>query len=144
MLNRAQVQFGKRCKNVTKIKIITPPDIIYNNTFTIALVCPGEWIRRQLQSILEKVKINCNVYLVDENNMDIKWCMSVLKNSDVFIYDIDNSPEIIRNFTSYFISHDNVFWLTNTEYMQYNLLSVNRVYDLNFLEHTIGEYLEKQ
>jgi len=129
---------------VTKINVITPPDIIYNNALSITLICPNDWIRRQLQSILETVEVNCNVYLLDENNVDMEWCLALLKMSDVFIYDIDNSPEILQNFSSYIISHDNVFWLTNTEYVHYNLLSVNRVYDLNFLKDTIGGYLEKK
>jgi hypothetical protein len=129
---------------VTKINVITPPDILYNDTFTIVMVCPGDWIRRQLQKVLETFPVDCNVYLLEDNAVDIPWTLALLKTADVFIYDIDNSTDSIRHFTSYFISHDNVFWLTNTEYPYYNMLSVNRVYDLNFLNDTIGGYLEKK
>ena len=129
---------------MTKIKVITPPDIIYSNTFSIVLICPGDWIRRSLQSVLETINIDVNVYFLEENNLDVNWMLSLLNFADVILFDIDNSPNEIKNLSSYLISHDNVFWLTNVEYMYYNKLSVNRVYDLEFLQETIGGYLEKQ
>lgn len=129
---------------MTKIKVITPPDIIYSNTFSIVLICPGDWIRRSLQSVLETIDIDVNVYFLEENNLDINWMLSLLHFADAVLFDIDNSPNEIKNLSSYLISHDNVFWLTNVEYMYYNKLSVNRVYDLEFLQETIGGYLEKQ
>jgi|TARA_B110000503_G_scaffold68084_1_gene106442 hypothetical protein len=127
-----------------KVNLITPPDILYNNTYSIVLVSANNLLKNELQSHIEKFNINFNIYVLDNENIDINWLLTCIKIADIVIFDIDNADDIIKNFTSYIIGHDNVFWLTNREYLYYTSISVNRKYNLDFLQEVIGGYIEKQ
>jgi len=143
MPSKAIIQYGNGY-NVTKIRLITPPDILYNNTYSIVLICPSKGLKLELQKHLETIEFDVNVYVLENDNIDIKWLLTLIKQSNIVIYDVDNSDNVVKNFTSYLISHDNVFWLTNTEYLYYNILSDNRQYNLDFLSDTFGGYIEKK
>ena len=43
---------------------------------------------------------------------------------------------------SYLLGHSNVYWLTKGENVVYNILSKNRIYNLDWLYNSIGEQLE--
>jgi hypothetical protein len=126
-----------------KVNLITPPDILYNNTYSIVLISANNLLKNELQSCIEKFDINFNIYVLDNENIDINWLLNCIKIANIVIFDIDNADEIIKNFTSYIISHDNVFWLTNREYLYYTSISINRKYDLDFLQEVIGGYIEE-
>lgn len=127
-----------------KVNLITPPDILYNNTYSIVLISANNLLKNELQSHIEKFDINFNIYVLDNETIDINWLLNCIKIANIVIFDIDNADEVIKNFTSYIISHDNVFWLTNREYLYYTSISVNRKYNLDFLQEVIGGYIEEQ
>jgi len=55
------------------------------------------------------------------------------------ILDIDNLDTIERNLATYFVSLPNTFYLTNDEVTPYNILSVNRIYNLDWLYDKLKE-----
>jgi hypothetical protein len=128
-----------------KINLITAPDIVYNNAYSILMICPTDGLKLELQSHLSEFDIDVNIYMANANDhVDIKWLLSISKWADIVIFDIDNSPTQVQELRSYLISLSNVFWLTNHEYLYYNILSTNREYNLDFLQQKLGGYIEKK
>lgn len=128
---------------MTKINLITAPDIVYNNAYSIVMICPTDGLKLELQSHLSEFDMDVNVYMVD-TTVDVKWLLTVTKFADVVVFDIDNSPQEVQDLRSYLISLSNVFWLTNREFPCYTLLSTNREYNLDFLQNQFGGNIEKK
>lgn len=127
---------------MTTINVITPPDVLHNQAISILVVQPSERIRLQIQAIIESFDKPINIYLYDpavQEQRDIAWLLNISKIVDYTILDLDNATVVERNFASYLISLPNVFYLTNDETTPYNLISVNRIYDLDWLKPKLNE-----
>lgn len=127
---------------MTAINVITPPDVLHNQAVSILLVQPSEALRQQLQNILKKCDQAINIYLYDpavQAQRDIAWLLNISKISDYTILDLDNTTTTERIFASYLISLPKTFYLTNDETTQYNLISANRIYDLDWLMPKLNE-----
>lgn len=127
---------------MTTINVITPPDVLHNQALSILVVQPSERVRLQLQNIIESYKKAINIYLYDpavQEQRDIAWLLNVAKIADYTIIDLDNTTVIERNFASYLISLPKTFYLTNDDSTPYNLISVNRIYDLDWLKPKLNE-----
>lgn len=127
---------------MTTINVITPPDVLHNQAVSVLIVQPSEKLRKQLQTVLEKHKKAINVYLYDpqvQEERSVAWLLNISKIVNYVILDLDNTTNIERNFSSYLISLPNTFYLTNDEVTPYNLLSVNKIYDLDWLLPKLNE-----
>jgi hypothetical protein len=127
---------------MTKINIITTPDVIHNKSLSFLLVQPSSNVRNQFQNLLEKFDQPLNIYLYDpqsEEERTYNWLLNVTKFVDYTILDIDNLDSIERNLASYIVSLPNTFYLTNDEFTPYNILSVNRIYNLDWLYEKLKE-----
>lgn len=127
---------------MTKINVITPPDVLHNQATSFFLVQPTTEIRQQFQILLQNFDRPCNIYLYDpktdeERNYD--WLLNISRMVDYNIIDLDNMSHIEKNLASYLISLPNSFYLTNDEYTPYNMISVNRIYDLDWLHDKLKE-----
>ena len=127
---------------MTKINVITPPDVLHNQATSFFLIQPTSQIRQQFQILLQKFDNPCNIYLYDpktdeERNYD--WLLNISRMVDYNIIDLDNMSYIEKNLASYLISLPNSFYLTNDEYTPYNMISVNRIYDLDWLHDKLKE-----
>ena len=131
---------------MSDITVITPPDKIFNQNLNIFLLYPSDQIKTDLQNILANSTIKLNVYIYDiQDEHDIDWLLSVQKMSDVTIIDLEKLPTEVKQLESYFVSQSNTYWLTKGENIWYNKLSVNRVYDINFIKDKIGgDKVEKE
>lgn len=123
---------------MTKINLITPPDKLYSDVFTLSMVCTTKELLNDLQiEFLNSFEESVNIYLYNEKEnytkSDLNWLLDVINFSDIVIFDLDNSPDYIKRLSSYIIAKPNVFWLTNYEYPVYNHISSNRIYNLGFL-----------
>jgi hypothetical protein len=129
-----------------KINLITPPDKLFNNNFSFLLIYPSNSIRDQFQNAIATVDYPFNVYFYEADSLshDADWLLSVAKIVDVVILDIDNCEPEVKNLASYFIANPNTYWLTNDSKSFYNKLSVNKVYNLDFIQKIIGDYIETQ
>jgi|TARA_R110001592_G_scaffold210103_1_gene461524 hypothetical protein len=124
---------------MTKINIITPPDILHNQNDTFLLIYPSEELRSDFQTFLEKCDKPLNVYLYApevEEEKDIAWLLAIARIANHTIFDVDNTELDTLKFASYLISLPNTFYLTKDDVTAYNKLSLNRIYDLEWL-HTI-------
>ena len=127
---------------MTNINVITAPDVLHNQATSFFLINPTASTRTQFQNLLENFDSACNVYLYDpqtddERNYD--WLLNISRMVDYNIIDIDNMGYIEKNLASYLISLPNSFYLTKDEYTPYNMLSVNRIYDLDWLHDKLKE-----
>lgn len=127
---------------MTKINVITPPDVLHNQAASFFLICPNAQLRAQFQKILENLQITCNIYLYDpqtEDERNYDWLLNIAKMADYVIINLDDMPVVERNLSSFLISLPNSFYLTNDEVTPYNMLSVNRIYDLDWLYTKLKE-----
>ena len=119
--------------NLGKITVITPPDKLFNLTISYLLVKPSLHVKQQFQTILSKSIDDINVFIYDQDELDIDWLLSVANQADVVIIDVDNCDPITKQFVTFMIAQPNAHYITNDEVTPYNLISKNRIYSLDWL-----------
>lgn len=120
---------------MSEITVITPPDFLANNNFKLMLINPGTEIRQSFNNLLVKINMSIDVYLYEDfESTNLEWVLQNVESSDIVIVDIDNCGPILKNLISYIISKSKTFYLTNDEVTPYNIISNNRIYDLDWLD----------
>jgi hypothetical protein len=117
--------------NLGKITIITPPDKLFNLNLSYLLVKPSNSIKQQFQTILSKSLDDLNVFIYDEQETDISWMLSVAQQVDVVIIDVDSCDPITKTFVTFMLAQPNSYYITKDETTPYNLISKNRIWDLD-------------
>ena len=117
------------------INVITPPDVLHNQAKSILAIQPSEETRLKLQNAIADLDQPLNLYLYDASitGNNISWMLNIARLSDYIIIDLDKMNRDERQFASYLISLPQSFYLTNDEITPYNLLSANKIYDLDWL-----------
>jgi|TARA_R110000803_G_scaffold190606_2_gene253173 hypothetical protein len=128
---------------MSDITLITPPDKVFNQGENILLIFPSEESKQAVQLFLSQSKQHFNVYLYTEDT-DIDWLLSVHKFCGRTFLELDNIPPELNKLVSYFISFPTTYWLTKGEHLYYNKLSVNRIYNFDFLNTWIGGVLSEE
>ena len=123
--------------NLGKITVITPPDRLFNTNLGYLLVKPSNHVKEQFQAILSQSMDDLNVYIYDNEDMDIAWLLSVSHQADVIIIDIDNCDAVTQKFVALMIAQPNVHYITNDELTPYGLISKNRIYNLDWIVEQI-------
>jgi hypothetical protein len=116
--------------NLGKITVITPPDKLFNLTLSYLLVKPSITVKEQFQTILSKSIDDLNVFVFDQDETDITWMLSVAQQVDCIIVDVDNCDEVTSKFVTFLLAQPNAYYITTDETTPYNLISKNRIYDL--------------
>jgi hypothetical protein len=131
---------------MSNITLITPTDKLYTSELSLLLVYPSSKIKEQLQVILSEIDCSIHIYLYELEDMhEVEWLFDVQGLCDFTVIDIDNCEPSIRDLVSFMISKDSTYWLTNGTGTYYNVISKNRIFDLDFLKSKIGGTLvEKQ
>jgi len=125
---------------MSDIKLVTPPDRLYTQEYSFLLIYPSSIIKEQFQNLIAQSNLNFHVYLYDlDTDQEYEWLLDTFNHVDTVILDIDNCKPTVRSLSSYFISRDKTYWLTNGESPVYNIISKNRIYNLDFLVDKIGE-----
>lgn len=121
---------------MSEILVITPNDILYNNNFSILLICPNPELKKFTHDALTDVKDDINVYLYETNpyESEIPWLIQVSKIVDYIILDVDQCFGDTLLLVSYLIAQTKTFYLTNGNQMPYNMLSNNKVTDFEQLQ----------
>ena len=115
------------------INLITPPDIIEGYDYTFLLVNPSADTKDQFQNLIDKFDFNINVYLYDEEELELDWLLNARAKADITILDVDNTQSNLRDIIGYFLGYSNTYWLTRGENIVYNKLSKNKIYNLDWL-----------
>jgi len=119
--------------NLGKINLITPPDTLFNLNPGYLLVKPSTKVKMQFQTLLSACPDDINVYIYDTDEVDIAWMLNAANNSDFVIIDIDNCDEITKNFVSFILAQPNAYYMTNDELTPWNLISRNRIFNLDWI-----------
>ena len=125
--------------NLGKITVITPPDKLFNLTLSYLLVKPSMLVKEQFQTILSQSIDDLNVFIYDEDETDTSWLLSVAQQVDCVIIDVDNCDPITRSFVTFMLAQPNVHYITNDELTPYNLISKNRIWDLDWIVEQLKE-----
>lgn len=127
--------------NLGKITLITPPDKLFNLNLSYLLVKPSNSVKQQFQTILSRSIDDLNVFIFDENETDIAWMLSVAQQVDVVVIDVDNCDPITKNFVTFLLAQPNAHYITLDETTPYNLISKNRIWDL---EGIVNQFTEEE
>jgi hypothetical protein len=117
--------------NLGKITVITPPDKLFNLAFAYLLVKPSVEVKQQFQTILSHIQDDLNVFIFDDEDLDLGWLLSVALQVDIVIIDIDNCDPVTHKFITFLLAQPNAHYLTKDNTTPYNLISKNRIFDLN-------------
>jgi hypothetical protein len=123
------------------IALITPPDFLYNDSYSILLICPSLPSKEIMNGILLSTAIPLNVMVYEtpsDGTEEIEWLLNAVKIADCVFLDLDNCDPVVRQFASHFIAQTKTFYLTNDNTTPYNLISKSRVYDFAWLESLIN------
>jgi hypothetical protein len=102
-------------------------------TLGYLLVKPSVYVKQQFQAILSKSIDDINVFIFDEEENDIEWMLSVAQQADVIIIDMDNCDPVTRQFATLLLAQANTHYITTDEITPYNLISRNRIYNLDWI-----------
>jgi hypothetical protein len=128
--------------NLGKITLITPPDKLFNMNISYLLIKPSNHIKQQFQTILSQSIDDLNVFVFEEQDSDIGWLLSICQQVDCIIFDIDNSDPITRQFVTFVIAQPNAYYITKDDTTPYNLISKNRIYNLDWIVQEIKSHQE--
>lgn len=116
--------------------------MLLNDSHQLLLVYPSKQLQNELQdTFLNSTTLGVNVYYYDKPNYakeNAEWLINIFKICDTVIVDVDNTAPWARDILSYMIAKPKTYWLTNSQHSVYNILSNNKVYNLDFLS-TIGD-----
>ena len=116
-----------------QITIITPPNKIFNLSVSYLLISPSLHVKQQFQTILSNSVDDLNVFIYETDENDIDWLLSVSFMVDCIIIDVDNCNPITKQFITFLLAQPNVHYITNDEITPYNLISKNRIYNLDWI-----------
>ncbi len=128
--------------NLGKITVITPPDKLFNLTLGYLLIQPSTHVKQQFQTILSQSIEDVNVFIYDSEDTDISWMLSVAQQADIVIIDVDNCDPITQKFVTFLIAQPNAHYITRDDTTPYNLISKNRIYNLDWLVEQLKDQEE--
>ena len=116
-----------------RITVITPPDKFFNLDVGYLLVKPSTHVLEQFHAIIGESDEDINIFIYDTDEADIDWLLSVTHQVAVVIIDVDNCDPITKSFVTFMLTHPNAYYITNDELTPYNLISKNRIFDLDWI-----------
>ena len=122
-----------------KIRLITPPDIFENDSYSILFIhltsdrdqlTVSEWLAKS--SIQEDI----NVYFYDQE-IELTWLFHAIARCDYTFIDVDNATETTKALSGYILGKKNTFYKTDDENKSavYHYINQNRITNIElFLE----------
>ena len=100
------------------------------------LIHPNVEVKQAVSNIMESINNPIVIYLYElADNLEVTWLMDAVQKTDLVFIDVDNCSPIVRNLASYIIGKPKTFYLTNQPETVYNIINVNRIYDIKqFME----------
>ena len=116
------------------INLITAPDKLLNNNASVLLVNPSDAVKEQFNHHAKQFKAPINLYLYENIEEQFGWLFDIIPAVDHIILDTDNTI-IDQWIIGYILQFDKTFYLTNKPDRLYNVINVNRIFELKqFLE----------
>jgi hypothetical protein len=80
------------------------------------------------------------VFVFDNEDTDIGWLLSIAQQAEIIIVDVDNSDTITQRFITFILAQPNAHYITKDETTPYNLISKNRIYNLDWIVEQIKNH----
>jgi hypothetical protein len=112
-----------------KIKIITAPDRIYDQSQTMLVITPSESLKDAVQKYALDCSEHLNIYLYTGDEDNIAWLLSVANSVDNILIDMDNSPISVSQFFAYILSIPATYYRCTNMQAPWDLINKNRFYD---------------
>lgn len=119
--------------SMNKLLIITPPDKIFNATPSLLLIKPSVELLDEFQAIVSNIYDDLNLFIFDDNAINIEWMLAVANIVDIIIIDVDNCDRRTLPFVSYLLAESHVYYITADDTIPYGLISNNRVDNLELV-----------
>jgi hypothetical protein len=119
------------------IKLITAPDIIFDQALTVVVIAPDADLKMRLEEYLKNSDQDINVYM--HTTSDIKWLLTVSKMADYVLVNIDNCDIYTSHFLAYILSLPNTYYKCEQTSVPWELLSQRRFYDFPTLTEETNE-----
>lgn len=131
--NSRQGQVNNRMSDPI-INLITAPDKLLNQDTSVLLVNPSDSVKDQFNHHAKQFKAPINLYLYENTEEQLGWLFDTIPAVDYIVLDTDNT--IIEQWIiGYILQFDKTFYLTNKPDRLYNVINVNRIFELKqFLE----------
>jgi hypothetical protein len=84
-----------------------------------------------------------NVFIYDRDDVDTDWLLSIAHQVDCVIIDVDNCDHVTKHFIAFMLAHPNSYYITSNEAIPYNLISKNRIFDLDWIVEQINNQNEE-
>ena len=139
MASHQEIKRLSNFMNLGKINLITPPDKLYNSNPAYLLVKPSTNVKVQFQALLSQLGDDINVYVFDDDEVDIDWLLAVSQTADYVIVDIDNCDSTTRLFVALILTQPNAHYMTSDEVTPWQLISRNRIYNLDWIAEVLKE-----
>lgn len=129
---------GELRKMFGKLNIISPPDQLFNQNPGYLLVRPSKVLKTEFHHMISNSEEEVNVFIFDEGDTDVQWLLSVSHQVGFIIIDADNCDDRIRPFIGILLMHPNSCYIANTDSTNWELISRNRIYNLDGLLECMG------
>lgn len=137
---------------MSDLTVVTPPDKYITTNCSILLVCPSMFIKQSFQNLVEEFDHSFTLYIIEDDEIGnyglpdrdlVSWLLYHARIADFVILDLDNMSSLTRKFESLILSNGNSYWLTKAEDSLYNIININKIYDLDSIKTKIGEKIVK-
>ena len=126
-----------------KINLITPPDNLHNNNFTLSVVNTTDEEKEKISNYLSKQQDEREINLFAYTNESNPTWLLYKVNGKINTYiNLDNTVDISVQYISYMLSLSNVYYYTEDQNKKdmYSLISANSVTGIdNFLDKVYNE-----
>jgi hypothetical protein len=125
--------------NSNKLVLITPPDKMYDRSKKILLVTLSDPFKVEFNEMLLGLDLaDTSIYLYN-NGDDLTWLMDVFYMADVVVLDVDTADADVLMLASHLVSYHKTYWMTAYQDKALDMISANRVFNLQWLRDEIGE-----
>lgn len=122
-----------------KIKIITAPDRIFDQSQTMLVITPSDILKESVHNYAINCDQHLNIYLYSQTDDNIEWLLSVASSVDNVLIDVDNCPTSVCHFLGYLLSLPNTYYKCDIMQARWDLLNKNRFYDFPKLNEENNE-----
>ena len=134
---------------MNNLTVVTPPDRFITTNCSFLLVCPSTFIKESFQRLIDGFDHPFTLYLLEDEDYELPprdiatWLLYHARIADFVILDLDNMSSLSKKFETLIMSNGNSYWLTKGDDSVYNIINVNRIYDLDSINEKVGERIVK-
>ena len=116
---------------MSKINLITAPDRLHNNNYSVLLINPSEAVKADFNRAILTLDQEINLYLYETTEVnDYDWLITVSNTVDHIVIDISHTDKDFW-LTGYILSLPHTSYISMINQMPYHLLNKNRIYDFS-------------